>query len=396
VKKGSHPYLHHQREEHFFTPSPTIKRVTCTTGTQTLVQSRTIATQTFLDIKPDQEDGEIDDSDDSLSIVLDEAFETALDLEIEPPTIVVPSDPSPPALLEAPPSQTAPNYSSEEIEEMDEKMRDVIEAHSEAPATKKLRDDVYEQLHLLIVDFLRKDRNVEMFTVERFGSFLSGTSMQDSDIDVHIGTTYSRQVRDSRGYDRSLLARLRSWLKTNELLIDLDPGFIIQSKKLTLWKTTHEDSQIPVDIGINSSNGIQSSIHLGTLIQNTPHSLDLIQLFKAYLKEKHLIAGDQQLLTSYSASILTLTYLKHYPTTTNNLFINFCKLITFYSQANAFKYHLDYNSSSLKLNDNNDCVIICPWDHKNIAIQLRHTVITNKLIQLKKTINNKKNFFNNM
>jgi DNA polymerase sigma len=246
------------------------------------------------------------------------------------------------------------------------------------------------------VDFLRKDHYVDMFNVERFGSFLSGTGMLDSDIDVHISTTYSRQVRDPRGYDRSLLARLRSWLKSNELLVNFEPGFIIQSKRLTLWKTVHGDTQIPVDIGINSSNGVQSSAHLGTLIKNTPHSLDLIQLFKTYLKEKHLIAGDQQLLTSYSASVLALTFLKHHPATNNNLFINFYNLITFYSQLNAFKYNLDYNSESLQLSNNNDCVIICPWDNKNIAIQLRHTVITHKLIQLKRTINHKQVFFNNM
>jgi hypothetical protein len=173
-------------------------------------------------------------------------------------------------------------------------------------------------------------------------------------------------------------------LRTDPDITDYTNGQMIYTKKLTLWKTEHHSTNTPIDLVINHPNKTETAKHMLTLIQETPQSHDVMQLFKTLLRTDNLIAGDKQLLTSYSASVLVLTYLKFHPANNDTLFETFYKMLIHYTEYNAFKRTINYYATPAELqNCTNICTIICPYDKTNMAKQLKHQTIQKYLIKMR-------------
>jgi predicted nucleotidyltransferase len=302
--------------------------------------------------------------------------------------------PSPDPILSPPlPKNRLPEiYTRDEIKTMDSRLQSEIWKNSMETETRQNQETIVECLKVLITERLDQERQIRHFTIERFGSFVSGTELQDSDVDLHIQIDYFDRVRNTRGYDKGVLFRLREALENNILLEDYDRGQVIQSKLFTLWKTVHTDSGTPIDIVVNSDNGTATSHNLKALIKNNTQAFSLIQLFKIYLKRYNLIAGEKQLLTSYSASILVLIYLKIYPMTTS-IFTNFHQLLALYSRSDIFQHNLDLNHPGLFDTGSSLTNIFCPLEDRNIAPNLQHRVITTRLKQVYTDFNKRSNYF---
>jgi predicted nucleotidyltransferase len=383
------------------------KIVTRTLGTQTSVKVRCIPTQTSPDLTPQIH---IDDDDsDAISIDgwrhEDTLGLNTLELEIE----VVSSAPSDPNLsasatewsplpspLQAPtpsiepkldssmPAELIDTYSPEEFKNINGLLRECIDANEMPIETKAQQAQIFENLKILLVAFLRKERRVKTFQIERFGSFLTQTEQYKSDMDIHVHLVYTDQVFYPKGYDRDVLQRFRKHLRTDPDITDFSNGQMIYTQKLTLWKTEHLNTDTPIDLVINHPNKTETAKHMLTLIQKTPQSYDVIQLFKTLLRTDNLIAGDKQLLTSYSASILVLTYLKFHPAKNNTIFETLYKMLIHYTKYDAFKKTINYYAKPAELQTcNNICTIICPYDKTNIAKHLKHQTIQKYLIKMR-------------
>jgi DNA polymerase sigma len=275
---------------------------------------------------------------------------------------------------------------------MDSHLHSEIWKNSMETKTHQSHETIVECLKVLITERLNREWQVRRFEIERFGSFASGTELRDSDVDLHIKIDYFDHVCNTRGYDKGVLFRLREALENNILLEDYDRGQVIQSKRFTLWKTVHTDSGTPIDIVVNSDNGTASSHNLKALIKKNAQAFSLVQLFKIYLKRYNLIAGEKQLLTSYSASILVLIYMKNFPLT-NSIFINFHQLLALYSRPDIFQHNLDLNHPDLFNTGSPLTNILCPLENRNIAPNLQHRVITTRLRQLYTDFNKRSKYF---
>jgi predicted nucleotidyltransferase len=287
-------------------------------------------------------------------------------------------------------NEAASIFTPDEIKERDDALLSIIWENASDPQIQVERQRITDEITPYLTEILLAERLVKSVKIQRFGSYLSGTESYDSDIDLHLGVEYHHIVSPQRRHDTCLLRRLRLIVNNANVPL-LEAGQLIQTSRLCLWKTTHIKSRLPIDVVFNNPNGIKTARCLKKLISKSPAAYSLIQLFKLVLKRNHLISGEKQLLTSYSASILTLIYLKHNPPT-KSLFLNLFQLIAFYSQPGIFETTLDLEEDELADTDGTT-YIICPYERRNLAPHLKSATIVSQLQRILKRLRSKKSPF---
>jgi predicted nucleotidyltransferase len=283
------------------------------------------------------------------------------------------------------------------MEDMAAILTAVMEAHEMDDETRLLHQEIATHLAAALDKYLQRESAVKCFTIRRFGSFLSHTAQQGSDIDLAVEVRYHSRIYNPKGYDGGLLDRLRAHLWDRSPPLDLALGERPPSRRLTLWKTTHLSSGTAIDVSLNNGAGADNAVIMGRLVANTPMARPLIQLLKVLLRQHGLIEGKTQLFTSYSASVMALVYLKHFPAGDTNLFVNFYKLVSFVADPATYDGEISLRATDGTPHTDSTgsfgpANIICPGEGRDITPQLKVRLIVNVLQRTRAAILSKNNF----
>lgn len=238
----------------------------------------------------------------------------------------------------------------------------------------ELREEIFARFKkVLEMEFAKENEVVE---VQKYGSFMTGLMVGQSDIDITVlfpnedkseGTKY-KKVDDVNG----VLKRCFKML----LKHDLCEGEIVHIKKtkIPIIKCVDKEYQVKLDISVGVDEGVESGVFVVEKLQEHTNLKYLCILVKYFLKRRNLSVCYTGGLSAYGQFLLALNFIQLHPLADcadikDNLGTYLMEFFLFYSEFNYRCAIVDVKNIRYKTNASKELFIDDPVtdDLSNVA-----------------------------
>lgn len=243
------------------------------------------------------------------------------------------------------------------IEQLNDELLNVFNILNLTKEETAIRQNIYQQFKTV----LEKEFQILGYsiTIEKFGSFMTGVMINESDIDITV--LFNKDKRLNSMHPNDILKIVKKVLLINNLCV----GEIIHIKKAKtpILKCISKKHNIKIDISINKKDGIEGNQFIILKLKENPEIKYLIILLKYFMKRRGLSNTQIGGLSSLSQFILILHFINLHPLTKSlsikdNIGVLMMDFFQYYSDFDVKNIIISGTNSNYVINASNDEIFL--------------------------------------